>query len=184
MEKKFIESKRCYFREIRVEDIDPNYYKWMNDPEITRFLETRFFPKSKESLSKFIRNMDENPNSLFLGIFLKKSDEYIGNIKIGPINSIHKFADTGIIIGEKQHWNKGFGSEAISAVTEFAFLNLNLNKLNAGCYVQNEGSRKAFVKAGFIEEGRRAEQWFYNGSYVDEVLLGLSKKEWVLQRGQ
>ena len=42
----FLSGRRLYLREVRPEDANDNYYRWMSDPEVTRFLESRFFPNS------------------------------------------------------------------------------------------------------------------------------------------
>ena len=57
-------------------------------------------------------------------------------------------------------------------LTEYAFTQLSIAKLTAGCYADNEGSRRAFLKAGFSEEGRRIAQWIVDGRRQDGVLLG------------
>jgi RimJ/RimL family protein N-acetyltransferase len=82
------------------------------------------------------------------------------------------------MIGEKNSWGKGYATEAISLLADFAFSKLNLHKLIAGCYEQNQGSLKAFQKAGLEIDGVRRKHWFSNGKYVDVYLLGkINSKE-------
>jgi RimJ/RimL family protein N-acetyltransferase len=75
-------------------------------------------------------------------------------------------------------WGRGIGHRAIALVCRFAFQQLNLNRLTAGCYARNIGSARAFEKAGFKREGLLPAHWFCDGEYVDEILLGLSNSEW------
>jgi len=173
----FIESNRLYFREVRPSDANDNYYRWMNDSEITRYLESRFWPNSQEGISEFATRMLSDRNSLFLAMVQKSDDRHIGNIKIGPINWIHRFADLGILIGEKDCWGKGYATEAIDAITSYAFKTLNLNKICAGCYSPNQDSLKAFLKAGYTQEGVRKKQYFCGGEYVDEILVGIANSK-------
>lgn len=175
--RRFIEAERLYLREVRPDDVNGRYYAWMNDPDVTRFLESRFYPNSMESLRTYVTERLADHTSVFLAIVLKDGDRHIGNIKIGPINWIHRHADIGLLIGEKDTWGKGFATEAIVAVTNYGFRNLNLHKLTAGCYDTNDGSARAFLKAGFVEEGRRAQYFFSDGHYVDMVLLGRVRDE-------
>src|SRR5262249_39270580 len=112
-------------------------------------------------------------DNVFLAIILKEGDRHIGNIKLGPIQWIHRFADIGLLIGEKDCWGRGYATEAIRLVTDYAFCELNLHKLAAGCYDLNQGSIKAFQKVGFIVEGVRKQRFYYRKSYIDEILLGL-----------
>jgi RimJ/RimL family protein N-acetyltransferase len=145
----------------------------MNDPEVTKYLESRFYPNSLESLREYVSKRAADRNSFFLAICLQGEDRHIGNIKVGPIDSNHRFADIGIVVGEKDFWGKGYGSEAIGIVVQYAFEVLNLHKLNAGCYEAQVGSMKAFQKNGFEIEAIRKKHYFCNGSYMDGVLLGL-----------
>lgn len=171
-ETKFIEGERIYLREVRVSDVDAGYHRWMNDPEVTKYLETRFSPNSKESLRSFVESKAGDRDNLFLAIVLKGQDRHVGNIKLGPINWIHRSGDIGIIVGEKDCWGKGIASEAIALLSRYAFDVLNLSKLTAGCYDGNVGSMKAFQRAGFVVEGVRKSQYHCDGARVDAVMLG------------
>ena len=173
----FIEGERIYLREVRPSDVNENYYRWMNSPEITRFLESRFYPNSMEGLREYVASKLGDRDNIFLAIVLKDGDRHIGNIKLGPINWIHRFADIGIIIGEKDCWGAGYASEAIQLIANYAFRELNLHKLTAGAYDQNQGSIKAFQKVGFVIEGVRKRYFYYHGEYVDDVILGMVKPE-------
>ena len=78
---------------------------------------------------------------------------HIGNIKLGPIHWLHRRADLSLFIGERKYWGQGYASEAIALVRDWAFRELDLQKLNAGIYSGNHGSRRAFEKCGFELEG-------------------------------
>lgn len=173
----FIEGERIYLREVRQTDVNENYYKWMNDEEVNRFLETRFVPQSIESIKKYVEKFDGNINEVFLAICLKENGNHIGNIKLGPINWIHRFADVSLVIGDKNQWGKGFATEAINLITNYAFSVLNLHKLRAGCYEQNEGSKKAFEKSGYSVESVFKKQYFYMGKYIDSFSMVIFNKE-------
>ncbi len=97
-----LSSVRLYLRELRLSDVNDNYYRWMNDPEVTQYLESRFNTHSKESLHEYVKGKLSNTNEIFLAIMNKEEDRHIGNIKLGPINWRHHYASIGILIGEKQ----------------------------------------------------------------------------------
>lgn len=175
----FLEGKRLYLREVRLADVNENYYRWMNDREVTRYLESRFYPNSMEKLAEYVASKLGDRNNVFLAIVLKEGDRHIGNIKLGPIDWIHRVGDVGLIIGEKDCWGKGYASEAISLMGEYAFGRLNLRKVTAGCYASNQGSVKAFQKAGFVIEGLRLQHYYCDGKYDDAVLLGILRSEGV-----
>ena len=56
---------------------------------------------SKNKIIDFIHNQYNSPNNILFGIFVKDTNEHIGNIKIGPINFTYLRTELGIIIGEK-----------------------------------------------------------------------------------
>ncbi len=175
----FLESERLYFREIRLTDVNEKYCRWMNDPDVIAYLESRFYPNTPESLKNYVSGRINDPNSVFWAIVVKKGEQHIGNIKIGPINWIHRLADVGVIIGERAFWGKGYGTEAIKLASRYAFTILNLNKLTAGMYSCNISSLSAFKKANFTEEGIRKNNRFFNGKYVDEILLGITSSDYI-----
>jgi len=172
----FIEGKHIYLREIRLSDANKNYCNWINDPKVNKYLESRFERWSVSKLKRYISDVKRNPDNVFLTIVSRDRNKHIGNIKIGPINRSHRYADVGVIIGEKSFWGKGIATEAIKLVVDYAFNKLDLHKLTAGAYSRNIGSIKAFKKAGFSVEGVRRKHCLCNGSYVDGVLLGIVRK--------
>lgn len=169
----FLQGERLHLREVRPTDVTNRYYAWMNDPDVTRYLESRFFPNSRAMLQNYVNAKAGDQDNVFLAIVLNQGNRHIGNIKLGPINWIHRFADVGLLIGEKDCWGHGYATEAISLVMEYGRKGLNLHGLTAGCYAPNVGSLRAFLKAGFVQEGLRKNRYFCDGQYVDEVLLGV-----------
>ena len=64
--KKFIEGKQIYLREVRIGDVNDNYYKWLNNPKINMYLEYRYIPQSLETILTYVKRMDGNQNEVFL----------------------------------------------------------------------------------------------------------------------
>jgi len=171
------QGKQIYLREVRVSDVNESYYSWLNDPDVNQYLETRFVPRSIENITDFVKSFDGNPDSRFMAICAKEGDRHIGNIKLGPINWIHRYGDISLFIGDRASRGKGMATEAISLIVDYAFNDLNLNKVRAGCYASNLASAKAFEKVGFKREGLLRRQWFFKGEFIDEILLGLIRNE-------
>lgn len=164
-------GERIHLRRLTLNDVGEAYLRWMNDPEVTRFTESRFSRQTLESLRTFV-NASQGPKSLLLAIVEKASGRHIGNIKLDGIHPIHKFASIGIIIGEKDCWGKGYATEAVRLIRDYAFTELKLQKLCAGCYEGNLGSVRAFERAGFFIEGQRRGQVDFDGRRIDVILLG------------
>ncbi len=173
-----LQSTRLILRAVDASDLNQTYLEWLNDPEINRFLETRFIPQSVEALRSYWQNHHHDNSSPWFAITLLDSKKHIGNIKIGPIHWLHRTADISLFIGEKSCWGKGYASEAIALIRDWAFQELDLQKLSAGIYSGNIGSRRAFEKCGFELEGTLRDEVYSCGNRLDVWRLGLSRCRW------
>lgn len=168
-------APRLLLRNLTAADAGPRYLAWLCDSESTRFLESRFAPVDSEgALLSFVEAANASADSLLLGIFLKDEQRHIGNVKLGPIQRHHRRADIGFLIGEREIWGRGYASEAIAAVVDFASRHLGLERITAGCYANNIGSQRALVKAGFSKEATLPAHWVCDGRRVDGLLYGLN----------
>lgn len=167
-----IEGLQLRLRDVRVEDATDAYAAWMNDPEVVRYTESRFTRHTPESLRRFIETVTARPDALFLAIVVKPDGHHIGNIKLDGIDHHHGTAEIGIIIGDKDYWGHGYGSEAIESLAGYAFGVLGLRKLTAGIYANNPGSIRSFERAGFVVEGVLKDQCISDSKPVDVVRLG------------
>ena len=85
------------------------------------------------------------------GVF-DEHDAYIGTIELYDVR--HASATLGIIIGEKSHWSRGYGPEAIHALLAYAFNDLGLERVTLSTFADNARAQAAFRKAGFAEVRR------------------------------
>lgn len=172
-----LESDDIYLRKISISDCNENYLNWMNDSEVNKYLESRFTTHSIDSLKDFVNSMNNSENNILFAIIDKSSDKHIGNIKLGNIHPVHKYADIGLIIGEKNCWGKGIGTKSIQLVTDYAFNKLNLRKVIAGVYEYNIGSIRAFEKCGFKRAYVKKDTYFFEGNYIDAIVFELYNKD-------
>lgn len=166
-----LEGPRVRLREVRVSDVTPAYYRWLNDPEVTRYLATRP-PQSRAQIRDYVKRMRDDPADVFLAIVVRRVNRHIGNIKLGPIDWLNRRSEVSLVIGEKTYWHRGYGTEAISLVAAHAFETLDLHRLEAGCVSDNIASERAFVRAGFRREGILRERWLVDNRYMDHLWLG------------
>lgn len=169
-------TQRLSLRSLSKDDATQTYCDWLNDPETNRFLEARFTNHNTENLSLYIENTNASPCDLLLGVF--SDHAHIGNVKIGPIDSHHGHAPIGLFIGDQAARGKGYATEIIQAATGYAFNNLGLYKIVAGCYASNIASHKAFIGSGYIEEARLKDYWNLNGRREDHLQLGITLTQW------
>jgi [ribosomal protein S5]-alanine N-acetyltransferase len=177
MKNPFISGEKVYLRRLEQDDLVGDYFQWLNDFEVTKFLETGHFPNSHESMESYFAQHSSAGNEVFLAVCLCDNDRHIGNVKLGSINWIHRRAEFGIVIGAKDCWNKGYGTEATVLLIDYAFRRLNLHKVMLGVVETNHAAIKIYEKIGFKVEGRLREQLYVDGRYRDNILMGALPQE-------
>jgi len=148
-----VEAARLLFTPLRISDISDAYLGWLNDPAINQFLETRHSAQTRQSCEAFVAACENDPLSHLFKIVRKDTGTHIGNIKLGPVNTLYDSGALSLLIGEKASHGLGFATEAIDAITRWGFQSLGLYRVEAGCYDANHGSLRAFLKAGYAVEG-------------------------------
>lgn len=174
---RYVSGERIYLRALVPADAHGPYAAWMNDPEVLQFLESRFAPHSPERLEEWVRRHQGDGAFRLFAICLHDDDRHVGNLKLGPIDWVHRFAEVAYIIGDRECWGRGYATEAVRAAVDYAFGELNLRRVFAACYANNEGSRKVLERAGLVHEGTRRQHYFYRGTYVDELVFGRLRDE-------
>ena len=177
MERPFLTGQRLYLRALEASDIGEEYVGWLNDPEVTRFLGTGKFPTTPESLRRYLERFQDPATNLIFAIVDRQTERHIGNVTLNHINWITKTADTGLIIGRKEFWGKGYAFEAWTLLLEYAFERLGLRKIIAVAVDRHAGSLTVLKKLGFRVEGVLRGEWFVDGEYRDAVRLGLFREE-------
>lgn len=121
------------------------------DPEIAFLNGT---PPNREPLwllKRILKADARRSDRATFGIFDEQGD-YIGTIELYDIR--HTSATLGILIGEKSHWNRGYGPEAIQAILVHAFQELDLERVRLNTFGDNLRAQAAFKKVGFHEIDR------------------------------
>lgn len=84
----------------------------------------------------------------------------------------------GIVIGEKDCWGKGYGTEVTRLMVWHGFQNLNLNRIWLNVYDFNPRGIRAYEKAGFKKEGALRQAMYAEGKYHDTFVMGILREEW------
>ncbi len=164
-----LEGERIFLRPVTIDDVSLRYCSWLNDPEVNRYLETRFSKQTLESVRRYVVQMTSLTENFFLAIILREDNRHIGNIKLGPVNREHRRGELSFFVGEKDCWGQGYATEAVQLMSDYALKPLGLMKITAGCYSNNIGSKCIFEKAGYILEGVFKKHYLSEGSRVDRL---------------
>lgn len=169
----FLVGTKCFLRPLEESDLTEEYVSWLNDPEITRYLGRGRFPVTREDLRASVARFGASPSDLLLAIVDRATEQHIGNVALNRINWVHRNADTGLVIGRKEFWGKGYATEAWRLLLGHAFGQLNLHKVIATVVAGHDSSQAALEKLGFQVEGRCREEFYREGKYHDYIRLGL-----------
>jgi len=182
MKNPFLIGERLYLRPLEMADV-PTGLRWINDPEITRTLGI-YRPMNEVREREWFENRYKDDKEIVLAIVLKEQDKHIGNIGLHRIDWKERGAELGIMIGERDEWDKGYGTEAIGLLLGYGFERLNLHRIYLRVYTNNPRGIRSYEKAGFRKEGLLRESHFSEGRYWDEIIMGILEEEWRELRSQ
>jgi RimJ/RimL family protein N-acetyltransferase len=151
--------------------------RWINDPEIRQFV-LSFLPQDRKREEAWFDKMNTTDTDIALAIVAKPELRLIGLMGLHRIEWKNRVACTGALIGDPDYRNKGFGSDAKMALLEYAFHELGLNKVTSNAFATNPRSVAYSQKCGYRVEGRRRQQMFKGGRFIDLVELGVLRREW------
>ena len=171
---KKIEGEHVYISPMNPEDVE-KYVKWLNDPEIVKYLSVHNGLVSLNGEKEYLEEFSKR--EFVFAIVKNDNDELIGNIGLQNIDYKNGNAELGIFIGEEDNLSKGYGSEAIKLLTNYAFNHLRLHSIYLRTLDTNERAQKSYEKCGFKEFGRRHESMFIDGKYHDLVYMELINKK-------
>lgn len=171
-----ITGKKIRLRAIERSDI-PTFVRWFNDPEVRQYL-AMYMPMSQAQEERWFEAQLEQRDRFIFGIETLDG-KLIGNLGLINIDWKNSHALLGIVLGEKEYWGQGYGTDAITAVLGFAFKQMNLHRVHLATYEYNKRAIRCYEKCGFKLEGRMRQAHFYDGQYHDELVMGILREEFV-----
>lgn len=143
-----IEGRAIKLRPILREDLE-QLRKWDEDEEIIHYSGKKFLGESSED---WLRRYLGNTRNRALAIETRDG-RFIGDIELEEINWRAGMAELRICIGDKECWDRGFGTDAVVTLLRFAFGTLKLNAIYLRVYSTNLRAIKCYQKCGFSKEG-------------------------------
>lgn len=126
----------------------------------------------KEYLENSYRDIYE-VKQLRLVICKTENPTPIGFIDLYDFDPKHRRIGVGIVIFKDRDKQKGFASESLRLVCNYAFQHLNVHQIYAGITEDNTGSIKLFENAGFERNGLRRDWIFADGDFKAEYIYQL-----------
>ena len=144
-----LSTVRGFLRPITCADLHQDYVDGLNDPEVNRYLEVRRKWQTSETVASFVNSNNQSFDSVLFGIFDHDNSSHIGTVRLHNIDQTLGHCFIGICIFNKSFWGCGIGSNVIQRVTCWAFMALDLYRIEAHSYLENIGSIRTFEKAGY-----------------------------------
>ncbi|MFF2480976.1 GNAT family N-acetyltransferase [Paenibacillus sp. NPDC058071] len=149
------------------------------DSENARLYDMIYFPRSEEGTKNWAEQQSAkgpNGDNIMLAIETLHG-EIVGSICTHGCDMRHGTFKYGVAIF-REHWRKGYASEAVKILINYFFGELRYQKVNGHVYAFNEGSIALHQHLGFVLEGRLRNMIFTKGQSFDEYVFGLTKSEY------
>lgn len=179
----FIIGKQAQLRELKKDHIREGiFHKWENNSEVTKYMVRGRIPKSPEQIATKYEGLLESENDVVFVIFEKENDEPIGVAGLYEIQWVTRRAELRILIGEKEYWDRGIGTEVVKLLVSWGFETLNLHSIYLGVNASDKRANKCYQKAGFTSEGTLRHYLYRNGKYYDANRYSILREEYYSQK--
>lgn len=155
----------------------PVMFRWINDREQVLF-NAPYSPVSEAQHKAWFDAIQQQKTTVIFGIRLLKGANLIGTCQLHNISGVHRTAELQIRLGEKRERGRGYGTEAVRLLLDFAFKDLNLHRVYLHVFAVNEAALRVYEKVGFVREGVLRKAAHIDGDYVDIVVMGILRDEY------
>lgn len=174
-----IEGERIILRKFTQYDAEA-VFEYAGDSETVKWLiweGVKDIEGALKSLNDF-----SIPGVGVYAIELKENGKCAGCIDL-RLDTANEKAGFGYVLNKK-YWNKGYMSEALTALLKLAFDTLELNRVESLHFVGNEASGRVMEKCGMIKEGLSLQELKVKGVFQDVVHYGILRSGWEQRKGE
>lgn len=173
-----LETKRLKLVQVEKEHTQ-SFYDIMSRDEVTKYYGMESL-KSIEDASKIVesfQNTYESKRGIRWGIVLRETGEFVGTLGLNNLITWSKKAEIGFEL-HPSYWNKGITTEAVKEVLRYSFEDLEIFRIGAITYPQNEPSKQLLKRLGFNEEGLLRGYLYQNNQSHNALVFSLLRTEW------
>ena len=166
-----LKSERLILRPFSIEDIE-DVYEYAKDDRVTEFLTWQSHNNISET-EQVVKEFYMNEPGIY-AIELKEEEKCIGCIDL-RVDIQNNKGSFGYVMNHS-YWNKGYMSEALNLLLNFAFTELELNRIESTYYSGNDASGRVMQKCGMKYEGTGLQELRVFGTYHDVVHYAILKQ--------
>ena len=172
-----IRTQRLQLRPLRDGDVD-RLFEIHSDPRVMRYWSTSAWQTPEPARAMIAKDLASATREyLRLGIELTSTGQLVGTCTLFGINAQCRRAEVGYVLASPA-WGHGYMNEALSGLIDYAFDELNLNRIEADIDPRNGSSCRVLERLKFSREGYLRERWIVGEEVSDTVLYGLLQREW------
>jgi len=185
MNNMFLHTQRLIIRNFTDSDLE-SFLAYRNDPAVAKY-QGWSLPYPREKAEAFIAEVKDihapkQGEWLQLALELKETGEMIGDAAFCIKEEDMRQAIIGFTIASA-FWRKGYAAEALSALLDYLFEDIDLHRIVADCDAENIGSWKTLEKLGFRREAHFVESLLFDNEYTSEYYYGMLQREWRARKG-
>ena len=157
------------------------FVEWYHDAEIAEMLRHDLAPLTASQAGNYFDSiiLPASARGTCWAIFEHGSDRLVGSTALVDIDPVKGNSLFRLVIGDKETWGRGYGTEATYLVLAEAFLRLKLNQVNLEVFSHNPRAQRAYAQVGFLRTGQHLE-WVGRVNRQIEVLhMSISAAAWL-----
>ncbi|MBM6613822.1 GNAT family N-acetyltransferase [Desemzia sp. RIT804] len=172
-----LETQRLILRKITNDDAS-SIFTYLSDEEVMQYYGLAPFSSIQDALDEiaWYQSIKENKTGIRWGITLKDSGVVIGSCGFHNTVAQHFRTEIGFELS-RDYWKKRIAAEAIAAIIDYGFEQMNFQRIEALIEPPNLASQKVVEKLGFIREGLLRSYEFTNGKFDDLYMYSLLKQD-------
>lgn len=163
----YYENEQLIIRPILMEDY-LDIHEYASSPKVKQYIGWPLMV-TEEDTKQHVASMisrHEAKTHVYASVVEKTSNKVVGTLMIFGIDEEANHGEIGYVFGESC-WGKGYGSQGVSILCDYAFKNLNLRKVFARIVEINVGSAKVLKKNNFVLEGTLKDYYCIHGALLN-----------------
>jgi RimJ/RimL family protein N-acetyltransferase len=173
-----LQTERLQLRPVRTSDA-PAVFAIRSKPSVMRYSSSGPWTELVQAEKWIAQNIAAAASGEHLRLALAPlgQDQIIGSCLLFHLHHESRRAEIGYELNP-EHWHKGYMHEAVTALLDYGFSTLGLNRIEADIHPDNLASARTLERQGFVREGLLRERWIVEGEVSDTVYYGLLAREW------
>lgn len=171
-----LSSETVRLRPMQESDL-PHFQKWLADAELRRWIGSVDKQPTMEEEFEWYVGRRQDPDAV-LWTMETADGALLGSTEL-RLSVNNRRAEVGIAIFDREYWGKGFGTDALRLVLEYAFRELELNRVELTTDHDNARAIRSYEKCGFVSEGVLREHRIIEGKPSDSVQMAILRDDWL-----